>query len=461
MKKRILSIALTLCIITSIIPLPVNAAVVKGSPTDPVNAKITASKSSTNTKKSATKLSSKNITLKVGQKKILKLKNYNKLTKKQIKKVKWSSSNKKVAYISKVSGKYKTQGTIVAKSTGKAAIKVKYDGKTYQCNVNVINEPVTTTENKTSETTTTEKVTTETDTTEKTTETTTSTENNTKKEEIPTEHTHEWSEWNTVKIARCEEKGLETRACFSCQKEEQRETDALRHMGGLIHAIKAVTCEEAGLYMGSCVRCGKIDLHPCGSKGHKWEESGVIKAPTAEEPGIQRYYCFGCKGTKTEAIPMIGESEHKWNEGEITTPVTCTTNGVKTYTCENCGGTKTEEILAKGHTYDDGVITKEPTCTENGIRTYTCVNCGEATETDIYNKHTWMDPIIIKEPTCTEPGSIKFACAKCEYEIIKDLPKCHKYNENHKCILCGAIHNANEDATDPIFGRINIGMTQN
>lgn len=85
-------------------------------------------------KKKATKLNTTSVTLTVGKKKTLKLKNYTKLSKKKIKKVKWSTSDKKVVSL-KVSGKYKQNCKITAKKAGKATIKVKYNGKTYKCKV--------------------------------------------------------------------------------------------------------------------------------------------------------------------------------------------------------------------------------------------------------------------------------------------------------------------------------------
>lgn len=83
-----------------------------------------------------TKLSNSNITLKVGKKKTITLKNYKKISKKKIKKVKWTTSNKKVVAI-KVTGKYRQKCVITGKKKGTATIKVKYNGKTYKCRVKV------------------------------------------------------------------------------------------------------------------------------------------------------------------------------------------------------------------------------------------------------------------------------------------------------------------------------------
>lgn len=115
MKNKLLNFILIICMILSMMPISnVEAA----------------------TKKNKTSLSSKSVTMTVGQKKTLKLKNYKKLSKKNIKKVKWSTSNKKVVTV-KYSGKYRQEGKITAKKKGSAYIKVKYNGKTYSCKINV------------------------------------------------------------------------------------------------------------------------------------------------------------------------------------------------------------------------------------------------------------------------------------------------------------------------------------
>jgi len=73
------------------------------------------------------KISNSKLTLKVGQTKKISVKN---LKKKQKKKVKWSSSNKKVASVNK-------SGKITAKKKGTAKITAKVGKKKYTCKVTV------------------------------------------------------------------------------------------------------------------------------------------------------------------------------------------------------------------------------------------------------------------------------------------------------------------------------------
>ena len=101
-KKKTLSILLALCMVLSLAHHPVQAAA----------------------KKKKTELSSTSVTLKVGQKKTVKLKNYQKLSKSKIKKVKWSTTNKKVVTVT-YSGKYRQNAQLTAKKEGNVYVKVK------------------------------------------------------------------------------------------------------------------------------------------------------------------------------------------------------------------------------------------------------------------------------------------------------------------------------------------------
>lgn len=87
--------------------------------------------------KSKVKLSSTKVSMTVKQKKSISLKGV------KGKKVKWSTSSKKVITI-KTSGKNKQKCTLTAKKSGNATIKAKYRGKTYKCRVTVKAKSVST-----------------------------------------------------------------------------------------------------------------------------------------------------------------------------------------------------------------------------------------------------------------------------------------------------------------------------
>lgn len=95
---------------------------------------ITAAKTENKSKKKI-KLNKKKATIKVGKAIKLKLKNA------KAKKVKWRSTNKKVATVSK-------KGTVKARKKGKTTIIAKYKGKKYRCKITVKKAVIKKTENK-------------------------------------------------------------------------------------------------------------------------------------------------------------------------------------------------------------------------------------------------------------------------------------------------------------------------
>ena len=90
-------------------------------------------------KKKKVQLNKKTVTLEVGKKVTLKLKNVPKK-----KKIRWSSNKKKIASVNK-------KGVVTAKKTGKTKITAKVSGKKYVCKVTVITKK--TQDNATSTTT--------------------------------------------------------------------------------------------------------------------------------------------------------------------------------------------------------------------------------------------------------------------------------------------------------------------
>lgn len=239
MRKKFLSLALALTMVTSLVP--------------------TASVEAAKVKKPY--LSQSKLSLEVGAKKTLKLKRAPKLSKKKIKKVKWSSSNSKVVRVS-VKGKKRDKAVVTALARGSATVKVRYNGKTCKCKVTVTETSSTrrdtevVTEQLTEQPKTTEQ--------EKTTEKP-SGENTKPSEEKPTQHVHNYSDWKTVVAATCVKEGSEKREC-SCGDKETR-------------TIKAL--------------------------GHQWDEGKITKVPTLESTGVKVYTCSVCKKQTKEYLPQL------------------------------------------------------------------------------------------------------------------------------------------------------------
>lgn len=114
MKKRIRLLIMALALVLAMIAAPVSTSM-------PSVSTAVSAEAATKVKLSKTKL-----TLTVGKTKTLSLKKGSK----KLSGIKWSSSNKKIATVTKA-------GKITAKKAGTVKIKAKYKGKTYTCKVTV------------------------------------------------------------------------------------------------------------------------------------------------------------------------------------------------------------------------------------------------------------------------------------------------------------------------------------
>ncbi|MBO5106186.1 MAG: S-layer homology domain-containing protein [Clostridia bacterium] len=101
-----------------------------------------------------------------------------------------------------------------------------------------------------------------------------------------------------------------------CERDNCEETDTKAG-----HTYNTTNCAE----VATCTVCNYEK--PAGE--HTWSDWVKI------DDNNHKHTC-SCTATETE--------EHKWDDGKITTEPTETTEGVKTYTCSECKGTKTEAV---------------------------------------------------------------------------------------------------------------------
>lgn len=149
--------------------------------------------------------------------------------------------------------------------------------------------------------------------------------------------------------ATCTETGkTEGSHCDVCKSVivEQTTTPALNHdftgeyekdADGHWHICERDNCEETDTKAGhtyNTTNCAEVATctickyeKPAGE--HTWSKWEKV------DDTNHKHTC-SCSATETE--------EHKWDDGEITTEPTETTEGVKTYTCSVCKGTKTEAV---------------------------------------------------------------------------------------------------------------------
>ena len=189
---------------------------------------------------------------------------------------------------------------------------------------------------------------------------------------------HDWDEGKITKAATCEEKGVKTYTCRTCEKTRTEDVSALGHQA-VTDAAVAATCETDGKTEGShCSVCGKVLVkqETVKATGHKPVTDAAVAATCETDGKTEGSHCSVCGKVLTEqkTIPAFG---HTWDTGKITKEAACETKGVKTYTCETCKKTRTEEIPALVHKFGEWVTTSRADVLSPAKQTRTCTTCGK------------------------------------------------------------------------------------
>ena len=166
------------------------------------------------------------------------------------------------------------------------------------------------------------------------------------------------------------------------------------HFGGSKEAWQAVEVGEHN----PLLRLARVDYNAV--TGHHFGDWTVTTEATCTEPGVRTRTCTdaGCAETETEAIPALG---HDWGEWVTTIEPTYTTVGYRYHLCARCNTREGEDIpKLHTHTWDAGVVTQKPTATEPGVKTFTCTICGETKTEPI--PATGVPDVCPGGPTC--PG---------------------------------------------------------
>ena len=174
-----------------------------------------------------------------------------------------------------------------------------------------------------------------------------------KGEEVIPPTGHYWGEWETVRPATEQEKGLERRVCkHDPSHEEERETPKKVHRHELEHvARKEATCKEPGnISYYYCEGCGwhcKDGAHPTitwfkkgdeviPAKGHVWNKWETIKEATEAEEGLEQRKCQRDPSHVQERVTPKKTHIHAPEKIEAT-PATCTEDGnISYYHCDGC-----------------------------------------------------------------------------------------------------------------------------
>ena len=427
-------------------------------------------------------------------------------------KVKWSSSNKKVAKVT-------SKGKVTAKKSGTAKITAKVNNKKLTCKVTVknpyLNEndislkqgdtftlnltgskakvwsssnvKVATVDTKGKVSaigigTTIIKV----KAANKKSYSCTVTVTEAEKEPEPEPHKHNYI-GSVTKESTCKEEGIITYTC-SCGDAYTKTIEKVDHIFGENVNTKVVSCTEDGENSSICTVCGYVEVTIIESPGHsmvdgicticgydenkyihkhQYSISEIYEATCVEE-GTTMYICE-CGDSYSEVIPTIDHTPSDWI---IDKEATCKENGAKYKECticqsilENkvvekvdhnmvdgkCSNCDYEEIEDHTHNYV-GKVTKESTCKVEGIITYLC-ECGDTyTEPIEMKNHISSNWITDKEATCKENGSKHKECTICKSVLETETIKKITHNMvDGKCNECGyeeAVHTHSYVATE-------------
>ena len=106
------------------------------------------------------------------------------------------------------------------------------------------------------------------------------------------------------------------------------------------------TCSKTGTMLYTCTLCGAsyTDEIPTNDV-HTWGAGEVVLAPTCTETGVMRYTCTACQSATTDQdIPALG---HVWALGEELEAGAEPHSQSVLYACTRCGDTKKGDLCAK------------------------------------------------------------------------------------------------------------------
>ena len=248
---------------------------------------------------------------------------------------------------------------------------------------------------------------------------------------------HVFTEWEVTKERSCTKKGLKTRECEKCGREEEEVLLAYGH----------------SYYGGECSECGR-EAKECE---HPEVDIVVMSEATCTESGEERKVCKICKAAVE--INRISALRHPETTEVVISEATCTEDGEIHHICNLCGEVADiDYIWATWHSDTTVKVISEPTCTENGLSQEICNICGEVVDEDTIwsNGHSY-EYIDAKNPTCTENGWYKYRkCTVCDYLYnYEERPATgHSFSQG-TCSQCGVVDPESEIRTVEDLKKLN------
>lgn len=184
------------------------------------------------------------------------------------------------------------------------------------------------------------------------------------------------------------------------------------------------------------------------AKGHT-EKTIPAEEATCKDPGkTAGKECLVCGDVLVEQTEVEADASKHVYEGEpeVLKAETCSKPGAGKYTCIVCGDTVYKAIPAR-HIYDKDIIIKGATCTEPGEKAQICNREGGCTNPSDPDSaktvvipatgHDWDDGTETEQATCTKAGEKTFTCNHCGKTSTTVIPMVeHSYVEEVISATC-------------------------
>lgn len=117
--------------------------------------------------------------------------------------------------------------------------------------------------------------------------------------DFPTPHSHSYGAWQTVKAATCTAAGSKKRVC-SCGDTQTETIPATGHKWNNGVVTTQPTCENKGVKTYTCSSCNTTRTEDVAALGHAYE--AVTVPATCTEAAYTRFTCSRCNDTYTEVL---------------------------------------------------------------------------------------------------------------------------------------------------------------
>ena len=156
---------------------------------------------------------------------------------------------------------------------------------------------------------------------------------------------HNYGEWTVSVAPTCQDEGVETRACKSCKKTQERTLDTVDHNWQKFYTVdEEPTCTDIGVAYIYCDDCDETcDTYYIPATEHCFGASEIIDYADCETDGLVVRMCKYCDETEEIVIPALG---HCWTDEKVVDlEPTKDSYGQKSYHCLYCDATSDEEII--------------------------------------------------------------------------------------------------------------------